>query len=64
MGDLDQETIERMKIKTENFFREAFCANSAKVILPYDPDKFKISCIVEIKTDDRGTFFTGLIEKI
>ena len=63
MSDSKQETMKKMEFKIEKFFKESFCANSAKVIIPFNPDEFKINAIVEIDTDDRGIFFIAMIEK-
>lgn len=57
MADIDE------KIKTEQFFKEAFCAKKATILT--DTKGFKIKAVIEIETEDgRGTFYIAHVEKI
>ena len=45
----------------ELFFKDAFCADSAEVILIENILKASVDAIVKLKSDDRGTFYVGVL---
>ena len=57
------EEMNRKKKETEEVFKNAFCANTAEVLMGVEPGDFKLGAVVKLESKDRGTFFISHLEK-
>jgi hypothetical protein len=58
-------TTQEMKEQTEQFFKDAFCAEGATMLTQGAIKNFKIIGVIEIQTmDERGVIHVGCLEKI
>lgn len=59
------ESILEMKKGAEQFYKNAFCAKSARVLPPLAKEQFKITGVIEIDSGDkRGIIHIAAVEKI
>ena len=57
-------TILEKKDAVEKFFKDAFGAESARLLLGNKSKSFEIEAVIKIQTKDRGTFYVGHLIRI
>ena len=55
----------KLAVTVMEYFRDAFCASSAKLVDSIENDNFEISAVIEIDSgDSRGIFYIAKLEKL